>query len=140
MPALPDRQNSSRRRDQPLIRVKRRMVKTKFAGAADADEGAGYMLEINGKIFAAEMEVRMMRAVAGLIGHVAGECRPALIIDQRGRPDIPEDIDLRAESAGEAGGNLAHPRLHPLLDFAAMGAQRTFQLDAFRQDIPVLPP
>ena len=94
------------------------------------------MLKINGEILSAEMEIRMVRAVAGSIGHVAGESRPAFIIDQRGRPGVPEDIDLRAEGAGEAGGNLAHPRLHPLLDFAAMGAQRTFQLDAFRQDIP----
>lgn len=116
------------------------MVKTKFAGAADADERAGNMLKINGKILPAEMEIRMVRAVARLIGHVAGESGPALIINQRGRSGVPEDIDLRAKGAGEAGGNLAHPRFHPLLDCAAVGAQRTFQLDAFRQDVPVLPP
>ena len=82
------------------------------------------------------MQIRMAGAVAGASGNVAGKFRPARVIDQRRGTGVPEHIYLGAKSTGETGGNIADPRLDPLLHLAAVGTQGTFQLHAFRQHVP----
>ncbi len=63
-----------------------------------------------------------------------------LIIHQRGRPGVPGDVDLRAKGAGKSGGDFTDARFHVLLHFCAVRAQRTLQLNAFRQHVPGIPP
>ncbi len=115
-------------------------MQAEFTGAPYADESTRNMLQIDGKVFAAQMQIGVMRAVAEAVGRRAGERRPLFIVDQRRWPGVPEDIDLRAEGAGEAGGDFADSRLNPLLHLATVGAQRSLELYAFRQDVQVFPP
>ena len=82
------------------------------------------------------MQFRVPGFISGLTRDRGGEVGPAFVIHQRGRPGIPGDINLRAEGAGKPGGDFAHAGFHILLHFRAMGTQRAFQLDAFRQHVP----
>ena len=82
------------------------------------------------------MQLGMLRFIPRFPGNRGGKRRPMLVIDQRSRPGIPGDINPGTEGAGESGSDFTDARFDVLLNFRAMRAQRPFQLNAFRQDVP----